>query len=394
MEQTATAYQSLQTEFAQLYSEYNALSELKRQLGTEYTQVRSIWQQLNFKYQYPQLEAELNALIANYANYNTPTALMPEVENYLAYLRTVDIGAEALQTKYQQYKQVPNRNGWEYTLEKLKTFLDKLPSLPLKHLKDMAQVHLPKAQQAIADMEAAMMNEQSIWSKLEREARSFKALLDSHNQTIDCHGFAAAYQHALNFVNRLIQAPSMAQLDQKELELSQHRSAINQCLQLFDEERQAIRDYEPHHGWRQIWREEAWDIQDMAKKAADDIYTSPIRLAQIVDAVSKGTKRKHQDIESALAHFKPETCEIFRPKIEELQEGDYPSGFLPDLVKKMKQYEAEQQKALLLKIAKWMAWILGGLLVLGGLYWLFSSYGIYIVVGLIVIGIAVKVFKS
>lgn len=394
MGQTATAYQSLQTELAQLYNEYNALSTLKKQLGTEYSQVKSIWQQLSFKYQYPQLEAELNTLIANYTNCNTPTGLIPEIESHLVNLRIIDSGAEVLHAKCQQYKQIPNRNGWTETVGKLKMFLGQLPSLPLKHLKDAAQIHLPKAQQAIANMEIEIMNEQSSWSRLEREARAFKSLLDSHRQTIDCHGFFVAYQSALHFVDRLIQSPNMTQLALEEQELCQHRDAITQCLKLFDEERVAICTYEPFGGWGQLWREDVLDVRNMAVTAEENIYTSSIRLAQIAEAASEAIKRKQRDIEVALAPFNPETREAFRVEIKDLQENDRHSTLLIDLVANMKDYEAQKQKAFLLKIAKWVAWILGGLLLLGGLYWLFSAYGTYIVIGLIVIGLIAKALES
>lgn len=394
MGQTATAYQSLQTELAQLYNEYNALSTLKKQLGTEYSQVKSIWQQLSFKYQYPQLEAELNTLIANYTNCNTPTGLIPEIESHLVNLRIIDSGAEVLHAKCQQYKQIPNRNGWTETVGKLKMFLGQLPSLPLKHLKDAAQIHLPKAQQAIANMEIEIMNEQSSWSRLEREARAFKSLLDSHRQTIDCHGFFVAYQSALHFVERLIQSPNMTQLALEEQELCQHRDAITQCLKLFDEERVAICTYEPFCGWGQLWREDVLDVRNMAVTAEENIYTSSIRLAHIAEAASEAIKRKQRDIEVALAPFNPETREAFRVEIKDLQENDRHSTLLIDLVANMKDYEAQKQKAFLLKIAKWVAWILGGLLLLGGLYWLFSAYGTYIVIGLMVIGLIAKALES
>ncbi|WP_025843481.1 hypothetical protein [Porphyromonas gingivicanis] len=386
-------YQSLQKDIRDLYVEFEALKEYKECLTKEYSQVKVFLEEIKINHDFPQLNIELNSLIQNFSEFETPNLLLPKLKEHIENIRIIDSGIDDLSAKYDILKHVPNRNSWLDTIEKIRSFLDKLPSLSLQNLEYVANTLLPQAFNAISSLEQAVNTEKNQWFALQQDALDFKALLSSHKNTIDRYNFAQAYEAAIHFVDRLLAAPDMINLDSEAQELLFHKNEINHCLEQFQIELNEIQNYSPD--WGRVWRDDALRIKNLQNQICQDIYTSPSRLSEIGGEVSVAIKRKYSDIKDAITLFKENTRTHFQSEIQSLETTCCPSDELNLLIKKMTQYESLVRRQRYITIVKWIAGSVGVSLLFYGIYKLAKAYPIPFGIGVVVlIFIAYKFYSK
>jgi hypothetical protein len=384
-----TTYTKVITEYEGLVDRFHTLSAKKDKLSEDYRSLNQILGAISVSRVYSQLEQDLNRLVAQYAQYNTPLSLKSELDEYIGLLALVDRDAQLLEQKCEVYKNVPKRNGWQVTVSKVKALLDMLPSLPLSQLRRVAQDLLPQALEAISKVEGDISGEVNHLRRLRAVADDLENKLVPHKQTIDMHNFYAVRQMVEKAIAHIRQSPHMDNLTQEEKELEQCKRDLEHCLFLFKQDHLEILDFEIDK--REVWLE---DVEDLVNfRDSIDVYTSTIRIKDLELKRSKATAQKKGDIDQALKAFKSETLKRHSKPISDLRMGVYSRADLSTLVENLHKFEREAELALYKQIAKWtsIALLVGAGLY--GLYWVITMhpYILAVVLILLLIGI-VKMF--
>ena len=358
-----TTYTKVITEYEGLVDRFHTLSAKKDKLSEDYRSLNQILGAISVSRVYSQLEQDLNRLVAQYAQYNTPLSLKSELDEYIGLLALVDRDAQLLEQKCEVYKNVPKRNGWQVTVSKVKALLDKV--------------------------EGDISGEVNHLRRLRAVADDLENKLVPHKQTIDMHNFYAVRQMVEKAIAHIRQSPHMDNLTQEEKELEQCKRDLEHCLFLFKQDHLEILDFEIDK--REVWLE---DVEDLVNfRDSIDVYTSTIRIKDLELKRSKATAQKKGDIDQALKAFKSETLKRHSKPISDLRMGVYSRADLSTLVENLHKFEREAELALYKQIAKWtsIALLVGAGLY--GLYWAITMhpYILAVVLILLLIGI-VKMF--